>query len=338
MKILIIIRRIIIQTVNDKRSLGLILLVPIFLFTLIYFLLGDSDYRATIAENGIPAQIVTKIEAQEVTVRSLSVAEGKAEVKNKEVDAFLYIEGSEINLLFETSDAVKTGVVQKAVQSAMKDMSPGSIIKVEFLYGKGDENMFNSLGYVLLGVVSFFIVFIIAGISFVRERTNQTMERLMITPVKRWQVVLGYTLGFGLFAMLQSILLLCYVRWVLQLTITGSILAALVIMILLSMASICIGAFFSIFTNSEFQIMQFIPVVVIPQIFFSGLISLDTIPYHLGVLSKIMPVYYACDALKSITIRGAGLSDVFPNVLALLIFIVLFFVLNIFALKKYRKI
>lgn len=338
MKILFIIRRIIKQTVNDKRSLGLILIVPIFLFTLFYFLLGDSGYKATIAENGMAAQLIEKIGAQEVTVESLSVTEGREEVKSKEVDAFLYKEGNDIVLLFETSDAVKTGVIQKAIQNAMKDMSPAGTIKTEFLYGKGDDNMFNSLGYVLLGIVSFFIVFIIAGISFVRERTTQTMERLMITPVKRWQVVLGYTMGFGVFAMLQSILLLCYVKWVLQLTITGSIAAAGLIMILLSMSAICIGAFFSIFANNEFQIMQFIPLVVIPQIFFSGLISLDTIPYHLGVLAKIMPVYYACNALKSITIRGAGLSEVFPDILALLLFIALFFVGNIFALKKYRRI
>jgi ABC-2 type transport system permease protein len=104
------------------------------------------------------------------------------------------------------------------------------------------------------------------------------------------------------------------------------------------MAAVCIGAFCSIFANNEFQIMQFIPVVVIPQIFFSGLISLDTLPYHLGLLAKIMPVYYACDALKAITINGARISELTTDIFALLLFIVFFFVLNIFALKKYRRI
>jgi ABC-2 type transport system permease protein len=109
-------------------------------------------------------------------------------------------------------------------------------------------------------------------------------------------------------------------------------------MILMSMSAVCIGAFCSIFANNEFQIMQFIPVVIIPQIFFSGLISLDTLPYHLGILAKIMPVYYACDALKAITIKGQKLAEILPDVAALLIFIGLFFILNTFALKKYRKI
>jgi ABC-2 type transport system permease protein len=338
MKTLYIIKRILRQTVNDKRSLGLILVVPIFLFTLIFFLLGDSDYKASIAVSDIPAQLVDNIKAQDITVESLDISEGKEKVKDKEVDALLYKDGNDTVLLFESNDAVKTGVITKAIQNAMKELSPAGTMKTEFLYGESDANMFNSLGYVILGIVSFFLIFIIAGISFVRERTVQTMERLMITPVKRWQVVLGYTIGFGFFAMLQSILLLCFVKWVLQMTITGSMTAAGLIMILMSMSAVCIGAFCSIYANNEFQMMQFIPVIVIPQIFFSGLISLDTLPYHLGVLAKVMPVYYACNALQAITIKGAGFSGVIPDMIALLVFIGIFFILNIFSLKKYRRI
>jgi ABC-2 type transport system permease protein len=164
------------------------------------------------------------------------------------------------------------------------------------------------------------------------------MERLMITPVKRWQVVLGYTLGFGVFAMLQSIIMLCYVKWVLKMTMAGSMVSAGIMMILLSMSAVCIGAFCSIYANNEFQMMQFLPIIVIPQIFFSGIISVDTMPYHLGVLAKIMPVYYACDALNEIIRKGTQLADLVPQMIALLTFIALFFILNIVALKKYRRI
>lgn len=179
----------------------------------------------------------------------------------------------------------------------------------EFLYGAVGDSMFNSLGYVMLGVISFFFVFVVAGISFVRERTTQTMERLMTTPVRRCEVVvLGYTLGFGFFAVLQSVMLLLYAFWVLGLTIAGSVWVAALTMILLAMSAVRIGAFFSIFSENEFQVMQFIPVVVIPQIFFSGLISLDALPYHLGAVARVLPVYYACDALKTITVRGGSLG------------------------------
>ncbi len=338
MKTMNIISRIIRQTVNDKRSLGLILLVPIFIFTLLYFLLGDTDYQADIAVNGLSDKLVQAIEEQEVTVTSVDIEEAKSKLEEKEMDALLYMDDTELVLLLESNDAVKAGVIKKAITNAMKTMSLKGSMRVDLMYGDSDANMFNSLGYVLMGVISFFLIFIIAGISFVRERTNQTMERLMVTPVKRWQVILGYTLGFGIFAILQSMILLLYLKWVLNMSIAGSIVSAGVIMILMSMSAVCIGAFCSIFANNEFQIMQFIPVVVIPQIFFSGLISLDTFPYRLGEIARIMPVYYACDALYAITIKGDGLSDVGMDLLVLFIFILIFFVINIFALKKYRRI
>ncbi len=338
MKTLTIVKRIIRQTVNDKRSLALILVVPLFIFTLIYLLLGDSDYKASIAQYNMPAQLVEKLEDQDITVKSMEFEEGQKAVKDKEIDALLYMDNKDMVLYFESSDAVKTGLITKALQAALKEVNPNGGIRTEFLYGDQDSNMFNSLGYVFLGVISFFLIFIIAGISFVRERTAQTMERLMITPVKRWQVVLGYTLGFGVFATLQSIILLCYLKWVLKLTIVGSLAGAGLVMILLSMSAVCIGAFCSIYANNEFQMMQFLPLIIIPQIFFSGLISLDTLPYHLGYLAKIMPVYYACNALNAILVKGLGLVDVLPQILALFVFIALFFSLNIIALKKYRRI
>jgi ABC-2 type transport system permease protein len=93
-KIVYIIRRIVKQTVNDRRSLGLILIVPLFLFTMIYFLLGDSDYKADIAQCGISSQLVEKIKVQEVTVRDYDLDAGKEAVKDKKVDALLYKEGT----------------------------------------------------------------------------------------------------------------------------------------------------------------------------------------------------------------------------------------------------
>ncbi|MDP4134037.1 MAG: ABC transporter permease [Bacillota bacterium] len=338
MKTLNIAKRIIRQIINDKRSLALILIAPVFIFTLIYLLLGNSDYKANIAESGLQPQIIEYVENQGITVDTLAVNEGKEQVKDSKIDAFLYNDGNGIRLVFRTYDAVKTGLIQKSIANAMKELSTKSSVQVEYIYGESSGNLFENIGYVMLGIIAFFIIFIIAGVSFVKERTNQTMERLMMTPVRRWQVMLGYTLGFGFFAMLQSIILLAYAIWVLHMTVSGSAVMAGIIMVLLAMSAVCIGSFFSIFSNSEFQMMQFIPIVVIPQIFFSGLISLDTLPYHLGLLSKIMPVYYACSALKNVMIIGGGLSDIWPDLLALFAFILLFSVLNILTLKKYRKI
>ena len=337
MRVMTIVGRLVRQIVGDRRTLAMIVVVPLFLFTMIYFLLGDSGYQPSVDAAGIAPQLTRAISGQGAFVQEVTEEQGRADVKGRRADALLYADGTNMVVLLETNDAVKSGVVLRKVQDAARSLSGVGTVRTEFLYGKSDGSLFDSLGYVMLGIVAFFIVFILAGVSFVRERTAGTMERMMMTPVRRWQVVLGYTLAFGLFAALQSILMLAFVKWVLRMPFAGSAVLAGLIMLLLALSAVSIGAFFSIFSGNEFQIVQFIPVVVIPQIFFSGLISLDTLPFHLGLLSRIMPVFYACDALKSVTIRGEGLTAVWPDLTALLLFAALFSGLNIRVLKRYRQ-
>lgn len=340
MKVISITKRIILQMLNDKRSLGLIIFAPIFLMTLIYLLLGDSNYTPSVLTYNIASPITDQLSNQDLELSQVDDLEkGKQEVKDQNADALFYLSDGSMHLLFESKDSVLTSKVVKEIQSGMRDISGlKNDLVTEYVYGETGGSMFDSMGYIMLAIMSFFIIFILAGISFLRERTNQTMERLLLTPVKRWEVILGYTLGFGFFALIESILLLAYVIIVLQMPLAGSAIDMAIVMILLSMAAVCIGAFFSIFSNNEFQVVQFIPIIVIPQIFFSGLISLDTIPFHLGYLSRIMPVYYACDALKSICIRGNSCVNIKGDIIALLIFIVLFFIMNTLLLKKYRNI
>lgn len=339
MKVLSITKRIMKQTLNDKRSLGLIIFAPIFLMTLIYLLLGDSNYTPSILEYNLAAPIEDELAKRDLQLEEIdNLDDGKQMVEEKSKDALLYRQDDNMYLLFESKDSVLTQKIVKEIQSAMKEMNGGNDLITQYLYGNDSESMFDSMGYIMLAIMSFFIIFILAGISFLRERTNQTMERLLLTPVKRFEVVLGYTLGFGFFALLESILLLIYVIAVLKMPLEGSVFDMALIMIMLSLSAVCIGAFFSIFSNNEFQVVQFIPIIVIPQIFFSGLISLDTIPFHMGYLSRIMPVYYACDALKSICIRGESYANITGDIIALIVFIVLFFFLNTLLLKKYRSI
>jgi ABC-2 type transport system permease protein len=185
-------------------------------------------------------------------------------------------------------------------------------------------------------VLSFFLIFIFSGISFVRERTTDTLERLLLTPVKTVSVVGGYVVGFGVFALIQSTLMILFARFVLNMPFQGSWLLALLIMLLLALLAVVTGILISAISRNEFQVVQFIPVIIIPQIFFAGLIPLDTMPYNLHFLSKIMPLYYGCTALKNVLIFGYGLSEVMPQILVLLLFTGVLFAVNIFVVNKYR--
>ncbi len=120
--------------------------------------------------------------------------------------------------------------------------------------------------------------------------------------------------------------------------ILGSPWLAVLVMVILALSAVVTGMLISIFANNEFQVVQFIPVVIIPQIFFSGMIPIDTLPYHLGLLSYIMPIFYGSTALKLIILRGEGFAAIWPYMLVLVGLILILSFLNTKALKKYRKI
>ncbi|MGL5693853.1 MAG: ABC transporter permease [Peptostreptococcaceae bacterium] len=179
---------------------------------------------------------------------------------------------------------------------------------------------------------------LLAGISFLRERISGTLERLMATPIKRWEIVTGYFLGFGVFVMIQTVLIQLFMVHVLEITIKGSSYVVLLINILLAAGSLSLGTLLSTFAKNEFQLIQFIPIVIVPQIMFCGIFSLREAPMWVNALSKVFPLTYAADALSSVILRGATISNVTLDILILTCYAVLFIVLNALALKKYRKL
>lgn len=334
-----LIKRIILQMKNDKRSLALMMVAPLLILTLLWLLLGDSAYDPLIGVDSVPLKITNAFEEAGAKIVELNRQNEDDFLKGKKAAAVVRIdlEGIHIKIL-DYTDSMKAGAVSKVIKDALAKLNPSTRMEVTYVYGKADASMFDSMGYLLLAILSFFIIFMIAGISFIRERTSQTMERLMLTPIKRWQVVMGYTLGFGLFSTVQSILIVLYIRYVLGMSFAGSTLWAIVTMVLLAFTAVAIGAFVSIFSNTEFQIVQFVPIIVIPQIFFSGLLPLDTIPLGLGRLAVIMPVYYASSALKAVVIHGEGFNAIWGNLAALGLFLFVFSILNMLALKRYRRL
>ena len=171
-----------------------------------------------------------------------------------------------------------------------------------------------------------------------RERTSGTLERLLATPVKRSEIVMGYLTGYGIFAILQTLLIVFYSIYLLDLQIAGSLMWVLVTNVLTALAALSMGIFVSTFANSEFQMVQFIPLVVIPQVFFSGLIPLDSMASWVRNIAYIFPLRYAGEALTAIMIKGQGWSEISLDLGMLVVFIVGFTLLNIVGLRRYRKV
>ena len=329
--------RILKQLKNDPRTLALMLVAPFLIMSLIYLLLGDSDYRPVVATYDMPSSF-TKPLTTSAEVKTLQdTALANTWLESDSADAIVWAEGHTICIRVLESNS-KSGAAIEAVQETFSDMLPAGRVTIQTIYGSQDDTYFASMAYVFLAVLAFFFTFIVSGMALVRERFTNTLERLLMTPIRRWQVVGGYVCGYGVVAMVQVVLIMLFTVYVLQVPVAGSIGLCLLVMLLLGICAVELGALVSIFANGEFQVAQFIPVIIIPQIFFTGIIPLDMIPYGLGNLCYLMPMYYGAAPLKHIMQQGAGFMDILPWLGGLLLFIVLLFVINTLSIKKYRKL
>jgi ABC-2 type transport system permease protein len=222
-------------------------------------------------------------------------------------------------------DSSHVGAVQGVLRDALGQAGPA--IESETIYGSGgdgESEFFNAFAPALVGFVVFFLIFILTGISFLRERIGGTLERLLATPVRRLEIAVGYSLGFAIFATIQVALILLFVlgtvnidladplpdiNFGLGVPIAGSPALAFVITLLLAISAVNLGIFLSTFARTEFQILQFIPLVIVPQGLLSGIFwPIDSLPGVLKPIAYLMPMTYGIDGLREVLIKGSGID------------------------------
>ncbi|MDM5188754.1 ABC transporter permease [Bacillus sp. DX4.1] len=334
-----VVLRIIRQFFRDKRSLAMMFGAPMLLLWLLSLVFTQGDYKPYIALVDVPSPIAESMKKQDATIYEYDKEKAHTKLEDQQIDATLTLENGKMKVTLEGSDSSKNRAVLQVLQKStekkeMTAMKP----EVDYLHGSADFSMFDGLGPVLIGFFTFFFVFILSGVSFVRERLSGTLERLLSTPVRRWEIVAGYIIGFGIFAFLQSVLIVSFSVYILDLYVAGSLWLTLLITCMLSLTALTLGTFLSAYANNEFQMIQFIPLVIVPQIFFSGLFPIESMNKWLQTLGKLFPLTYGADAMRQVMIRNQGFSEIASDLGILLLFAVLFVVGNVFALKKHRRI
>ncbi|BAQ10155.1 ABC transporter permease [Sporosarcina sp. FSL W7-1349] len=341
MRVAALVKRILRQIVRDKRTIGLLIFAPMLVLTMLYFIFEGGEYEPKIGLVDVPEMIEQQLNVAGATLTNYNdETAAKEQLAKQKIDAYLKFEGMSPSLVVEGSDPTVTGATMKWFQQALPKQPGGGMMpepQVDFLHGSSDMGQFDYYGPVLLGFFVFFFVFLIAGVSFLRERTTGTLERLLSSPLRKWEIVAGYVIGFGLFTMIQSTLITAYAIYVLGMVMEGSFLYVLLIILLLALTALTLGILLSSFAHNELQMIQFIPIVVVPQIFFSGLFNLETIAGWLSWISHVTPLYYAANALRNVMVRGYGWGDIYLDLFAILGFSLLFIAINIIALRKYRK-
>jgi len=161
--------------------------------------------------------------------------------------------------------------------------------------------IFDRVGLTMLGVFPFVTMFLVTSVAMLRERTSGTLERLLTTPLHKLDLLLGYGGAFAFAASVQAAIAAALAYWLLDLDTLGSAWLVGLIAIGNAVLGMALGLFVSAFAQSEFQAVQFMPLVVLPQALLCGLIwPREEMAGWLQAISKALPLTYAVEALEEV--------------------------------------
>ncbi len=368
-------RRVFTQIVRDRRTLALVFIAPIFVLTLGGILFRSNPENLALGVVNEDEGVEAPAPMGHVSLAELVVAELQSdetfkvtELAREEVDAALrtgQVKGAVI-FASDFSRAVREGG-QTTVGLRLEGSNPSTaasfrnqlsrlmmqrlvsltevtgqelggmpvVVEPSFLYGGPQFDSLDYIAPVYIAILVFFFVFILTCVFFLRERSQGTLERLLATPINRLEIVLGYMLGLGALASIQSAVILLFTVFVLDIDYVGNLLMVFVVEIILTIVAANIGILASTFATNEFQVVQFIPLVVISQALLSGTIwAIEEMPAWLRPVAWVMPLTYANRAMRAVMIKGQGLAGIWGELVVLSGFAVLVIALGALTVRR----
>ena len=346
-RVVALFRRVILEIRRDRPSLALLFIAPVLVTGLVTFILREGVAptidAVIVNEAGAPgtaiAGALTRVIVDEggtaTTVPDEAMARSRIADGSASIAIVLpadLVGGASptitviTNGLDPAGEANQVTALQRALLAAVSSVSgsPLPTIQHATVSGTPSDDPMVTYAPVLVGFFVYFFVYLLTGVSFLRERTGGTLERLMATPVARSEIVTGYTLGFGLFAVIQVAVMVLWTLGSLEVPsigplpafsiglgvqVNGNPLLAYLVVVILAMGAVSLGIFLSTFARTELQVIQFIPIVIVPQVLVSGvLFPLASLPAVVRPFSSIMPLTYAVDGLRQVFVRGADLG------------------------------
>lgn len=362
-RIVTLARRVIQQLLADRRTLALIFVVPLVVLTVAGILVRleaggirvaviqeDTGASLPIADSrtvNLGQRLVDTLGGlnTNLTIVTLSAPEADRQMDNGDLDAIITLPPNftaqvvqqraiTLDVTFEGSnpriaEMLDTLLERAAVQSLASltltnaPDAPPVAIAATYRYGGPEFDQLDHLAPAFIGMFAFLFVFILTSVAFLRERVAGTLERLQATPINSVEVIVGYMCGFAIFALIQAFIVLAYTVWGLNIHYNGSLPVVFVVELLLALMAVNLGIFFSTFARNEFQVVQFIPLVIVTQIFLSGALwPIDEMPGWLQPVAWLMPLTHANYALRDVMIKGFNLVQVGGYVLILAAFTV----------------
>ena len=360
MRTIAIAKKVIKELLRDKRTLAMMFVAPVFIMWLMNLMFSASTtVNVKLATQDLPTGLVTKMdELDHVDVETYQgLDQAKEALVNEKVDAVISYKDGEYQVDYANTDASKTSMIRQVLRTSIVNEGTDQLlsrvkqalpqlkldakapeIKESYQYGDKNTGFFARMIPILIGFVVFFFVFLISGMALLKERTSGTLERLLATPVKRSEIVYGYMLSYGIIAIFQTAVVVLAAIWLLDVEVVGNILNVIIVNVVLALVALAFGILLSTLAKSEFQMMQFIPLVIMPQLFFSGIIPLSSMGEWAPTVGKFLPLTYSGDAISQIILYGHNLGDILSNLGVLMIFLIILTILNIVGLRRYRKV
>jgi ABC-2 type transport system permease protein len=179
----------------------------------------------------------------------------------------------------------------------------------------GQPSLFDQVGLTMLGIFPFLVMFLVTSIAMLRERTSGTLERLLTTPLTRLDLLLGYGIAFGVAALVQAGVTVTVATTLYDLDVAGSLWLVVLIAVVDAVLGVALGLLASAFARTEFQAVQFMPVVVLPQFFLCGLLlARDAMADWLRYISDVLPLTYAVEALQEVGRSAAQTTTLWRDI------------------------
>lgn len=187
---------------------------------------------------------------------------------------------------------------------------------------------FDAVGGPLLALFPFTTMFLVTSVAMLRERTSGTLERLLSMPVGKGDLLTGYALAFGLVAVVQTSIAAAVALGPLGLDVRGSVALVVLLAVLDALLGTALGLLLSAFARTEFQAVQFLPAVVLPQLLLCGLFApREAMAAPLRWLSDLFPLTYAVEGMQLVAgrpdVTGELLTDVGVVAACVVVFVAL---------------
>jgi ABC-2 type transport system permease protein len=332
---------------RDERSLALMFVAPIIVLGLLGWVIrgqGEPETRFAIVnlagtpgeriqlgiEQAVAASGVTVVQVDDESAARAALRDGDLDVVLVLPETLFANPGGPPALRFITpgiNPADDSGRIARLQGAILPALAGGAFptVEPETIYGSPGGDQLDAFAPALVAFFAYFLVFVLTGISFLRERVGGTLERLLASPVRRSEIVTGYSAGFGFFATLQVILIMAFALGTIHVPAVGPLPAfsvglgianagspalAFLVALLLALGAVNLGIFLSTFARTELQVVQFIPIVIVPQALLCGLLwPISSLPELLQPVARVLPLTYAIDGLREVLVKGSDLSS-----------------------------